>query len=151
MWAQSHLRGRENKEKNTGAEESMRMMTWEMSEEAERPNVIPDPGDPTPQEVEEHEATHLPFRRWCRHCVNGRAKEGPHFRVAEECKQRGLPIISGDYCFLGGEESDNNVTVFVLRCHRTRYTFAHVCTRAPVTNGSYSKLSRTSTHWVTGD
>ena len=29
---------------------------------------------PTPQEVKDHERTHLPFRSWCKHCVFGRAK-----------------------------------------------------------------------------
>ena len=35
---------------------------------------------PSPQEVEEHEKTHVPFRLWCQHCVMGRGKEDHHRR-----------------------------------------------------------------------
>ena len=28
--------------------------------------------------VEQHELVHLPFRRWCRHCVRAQGKESPH-------------------------------------------------------------------------
>ena len=32
------------------------------SEEAKKPEVLKDPGAPTPREVEEHNVTHLPFQ-----------------------------------------------------------------------------------------
>ena len=32
------------------------------SDEARKPEVLRDPGAPTPKEIEEHNATHLPFR-----------------------------------------------------------------------------------------
>ena len=50
------------------------------SEEAKPPEVLRDPGAPTPKEVEQHNVTHLPFRSWCRHCVRGRAESHPYFR-----------------------------------------------------------------------
>lgn len=31
-----------------------------------------DPKLPKKEEVDEHYLTHLPFRRWCQHCVRGR-------------------------------------------------------------------------------
>ena len=34
-----------------------------------------DPKEPTKEEMEEHEKTHMPFRSWSRHCVRGRVKE----------------------------------------------------------------------------
>ena len=34
-----------------------------------------DPREPSKEEREEHEKTHLPFRNWCQHCVRGRGKE----------------------------------------------------------------------------
>ena len=34
-----------------------------------------DPRQPSQQEKEEHEMTHLPFRSWCRHCIMGRGRE----------------------------------------------------------------------------
>ena len=32
---------------------------------------------PTAEEVEQHMATHIPFREWCPHCVAGKSKIGP--------------------------------------------------------------------------
>ena len=73
------------------------------SEEAARPRILRDPGDPTPQEVDEHNVTHMPYRAWCRHCVAGRGKEDPHRRVKQESKEAGIPVSSVDYCFFGSE------------------------------------------------
>eukprot|EP00971_Amphidinium_carterae_P058490 1156989-Amphidinium_carterae.1 len=43
------------------------------------------PGAPTEQERQKHMATHVPFRAWCTHCVQGRAKDRPHFK--QPCHQ----------------------------------------------------------------
>ena len=48
------------------------------SEEAKTPEVLRDPGAPTPKEVEQHNVTHLPFRSWCPHCVSGKAQDRSH-------------------------------------------------------------------------
>ena len=49
---------------------------------------------PSESEVEQHELTHLPFRRWCRHCVS-RAK-GAHTtsRVLAACRSSPQTTIS---------------------------------------------------------
>ena len=39
------------------------------------------PHQPTREEWEEHMILHLPYRNWCPHCVNGRAKNEPHRRI----------------------------------------------------------------------
>ena len=41
----------------------------ENPEEATRPKLTKVPRQPTQEEVDEHMATHLPFRDWCPHCV----------------------------------------------------------------------------------
>ena len=38
---------------------------------------------PTAREREEHEATHMPFRDWCTHCMMGRGRS-QHHRVEEK-------------------------------------------------------------------
>ena len=38
-------------------------------EEAVKVRVRRAPGEPTKKEREEHEATHIPYRDWCAHCV----------------------------------------------------------------------------------
>ena len=63
---------------------------------------------PTTEEVEVHNATHVPFRSWCAFCVAGKAKANPHF-IKEKNKVQSENVASLDYAFIGdkaGEESD---------------------------------------------
>ena len=48
------------------------------SEDAEPLKVMPDPGQPTAEQLELHRLTHWPFRSWCPWCVMGRARGAPH-------------------------------------------------------------------------
>ena len=43
---------------------------------------LPDPRRPCQKDVDLHNLTHLPFRKWCRHCMRGRGKEMAHQRQA---------------------------------------------------------------------
>ena len=101
-------------------------------EEEVHPKVIKDPGQPTSREINEHNVTHLPFRSWCPLCVQGRAKDDPHRSIEQEVKETGTPIISMDYEYLGkrgrqAEEELGGAPTIVMRCHRSKVTFAHVC------------------------
>ena len=63
---------------------------------------------PTKQEREEHEATHCPYRNWCRHCVRGRGRNAPHFKkqLEAEDKESGVARVSKDHFFMSaGSES----------------------------------------------
>ena len=42
------------------------------------------PKGPTKKEREEHEATHIPYRDWCKHCVRGRAPNRQHSSKTKE-------------------------------------------------------------------
>ena len=87
-------------------------------------NVPKAPKEPTPQEREEHNLTHLPYRSWCRHCVRGRGKSEAH-RELEAEKQHSVPHVSFDYCFLGQNEEKCS-PVLVTRDHSTRFAFSQV-------------------------
>ena len=50
-------------------------------EEHRRPRVLRNPGQPTESEIEEHNATHIPYRPWCEACNRGRAKKKPSLRL----------------------------------------------------------------------
>ena len=54
------------------------------AEEGAGAKVLPVPVRPIQQEVDLHNATHVPFRSWCPFCVNGKAKSHPHFSKSEE-------------------------------------------------------------------
>ena len=61
-----------------------------------------DPRQPSQQEKEEHEMTHLPFRSWCRHCIMGRGREEDCRKSMEE--ERQVPEVHLDYMFMGDEK-----------------------------------------------
>jgi hypothetical protein len=75
-------------------------------EEGQQPKVMRAPKAPTKLEREEHEATHLPFRSWCTHCLRGRGRNKPHQRQAVEADvdAQKVPKISMDYFFMSQEE-----------------------------------------------
>ena len=98
------------------------------SDEARAPEVLRDPGAPTPKEVEEHNVTHLPFRAWCPHCVAGKAQDRPHMK-SENKDERHIPEIVFDYGFLGGKDDDETLAIQVARDRRTQMLFAHVVPR----------------------
>ena len=98
------------------------------SEEARAPEVLRDPGAPTPKEIEEHNVTHMPFRSWCPHCVAGKAQERPH-RKQERQSEKQIPEIVFDYGFLGGKDDEQTLAVQVARDRRTQMLFAHVVPR----------------------
>ena len=64
----------------------------EISEEAHRHRTAPDPGKPTPKQLEDHRLTHCPFRAWCPWCVMGRGRGQKH-RMG---KPHSMPIIGID-------------------------------------------------------
>ena len=74
----------------------------EEAEDAEgrRPKMMHDPKKPKPEEVEEHMATHLPYRSWCPHCVRARGIDSPH--RAREKNEGCVPTIHADYMFMKG-------------------------------------------------
>ena len=54
----------------------------------------------TYKEREEHEATHVPFRDWCAHCMMGRGRTHHHVAKQKNEDQSRRPIIAMDYYFM---------------------------------------------------
>ena len=82
------------------------------------------PTEPTEAEMLKHEATHVPYRSWCQHCVRGRGRRKPHYRRDEGEGGNKAPKVSMDYFFLGGEEceaSENPVFVMLDEECGSRY------------------------------
>jgi len=76
-------------------------------EEGREPKVRTRIKGPTKKEREEHEATHIPFRVWCRHCVRGRGRNSHHKKAEGEDKDVGeqrVPKISMDYHFMSKDD-----------------------------------------------
>ena len=98
------------------------------SEEAKSPEVLRDPGAPTPKEVEQHNVTHLPFRSWCPHCVSGKAQDRQH-KKRENQDEKQIPEIVFDYVFLASAEDDETIPIRVARDWHTHMLFAHAVPR----------------------
>ena len=106
--------------------------------EVEPVNTATDLGKLTDKQIEEHRATHLPYRSWCRWCVLGRGR-GLQHRVRPGPL---IPITGTDYYSLTGsgiklrsELEMRNVdvdaarqrgelaTCFVVRCYVSKALF----------------------------
>jgi len=79
----------------------------------------PDPGQPTRGERSRHELTHLPFRPWCKHCVDGRAPDDPHGAGPAD-EERGVPKVSLDYAYMKREGEEEQRTILVVKARPSR-------------------------------
>ena len=74
-------------------------------EEATVPKHVRSPDQPTAKEILEHEATHVPYKPWCKFCIMGRALNDPHRRVSceeanREKEENAVSTVSVDYAYL---------------------------------------------------
>ena len=89
-------------------------MRLDESEEARKPNTKKLPPQPSPEELDRHNVTHIPFRSWCQHFVRGKAADDDHKKLAP-------PGVPGDarwamdYFFLSRAEEPNKMKA-VLNC-----------------------------------
>ena len=86
--------------------------------------VASSPKEPTQQERDEHEATHLPYRSWCKHCVRGRGRSEAHKQLQADSSHT-VPHVSMDYCFMGQDES-KCLPILVIRDHASKFVYSHV-------------------------
>ena len=84
-----------------------------------------DPGGPSAAGVAKHAVSHWPYRSWCSHCVKGRGRSRLHKAAADT--ERTTPVLSADYCFVGGERAENESPVLMMIDSETSRMFAHVC------------------------
>ena len=75
--------------------------------------AYPAPKFPSAEEVEAHNLTHLPYRSWCKWCVMSRRPNAPHRSGGR--KERSLPLLVGDYCFLRDARDESLMPVFIGR------------------------------------
>ena len=117
--------------------------------EVQQNKTAQDPFLPSAAEVEQHRINHMPYRSWCRECVEGKALgERRQPRSGHESK---IPVVGMDYFYMTqqgfssrGEMSDFSrtpagdaalqtarvkgdvVKCLVTRCSHTKCIFAHV-------------------------
>ena len=66
---------------------------------------------PTQKEREEHEATHVPLRDWCTHCMMGRGRTHHHITKQKSEDESRRPSIAMDYDFMKMQPAVNAQTM----------------------------------------
>ena len=66
---------------------------------------------PTRKEREEDEATHVPLRDWCTHCMMGRGRTHHHVTKQRSGDETRRPTIAMDYYFMRMQPSVNSCTI----------------------------------------
>ena len=89
--------------------------------------VAKDPGAPTPEEVAEHDPTHLPYRSWCPECVRARGKATGHFKLGPE--EKTVPGMHIDYWFMRDKAGGELIPVVSIKDDETKQVKAHVVIR----------------------
>ena len=75
-------------------------------EEGSKAKALRQPYQPTQEQIDGHELTHIPFRDWCIHCMKGRGQSNQHRTdqcqksKGEEDKIGAISTFSIDYMFL---------------------------------------------------
>ena len=71
--------------------------------------ILPDPGQPTQREYDEHCIDHADYRSWCKHCVRGRGMNSQHRKKEakkEDEKKSEVPRVSMDYFFMSKTDEE---------------------------------------------
>ena len=120
----------------------------EGDEDVETSRIARDPRLPTPEQIEEHNCTHLPFRDWCSFCIMGRGRGQQHKR--SQGHESSVPVVGVDYFFItkGGTKKRDEleqertpegeaqieearrkgemIKCLIVRCFRTKFIVSHV-------------------------
>jgi len=141
--------------------------------EVEPLKIAPSPQRPSATDVEEHRVTHIPFRSWCRECVEGRAL-GEQRGHADDAREKKIAVVGMDYFFntakgvrhkkaeamadVGAIDEDGFnearaegkiVKNIIIRCSNTKLTYVHtVPVKGVDEDGHVTKLVCDDLAWM---
>jgi thiol-disulfide isomerase/thioredoxin len=124
----------EELEKGIDAETSL------VGESRNRNPLLCHPCKPSEKEVDEHNASHIPFRDWCPACVRGRGKSVGHY--AKEHEEDQVPVVTVDYGFFGsdGIARDGDTPTLVVKDRKSKNTWGHPVQHKGVNDYAVGKL-----------
>ena len=99
-------------------------------------------GKPSKAEVEAHMATHVPFRSWCAHCVQGKSKAVGH--RARKSSEEEIPVVSMDYMFMesGSSETELGMPVLVIKGRKSGFKASFVVPRKGRSSHAAKRVSK---------
>ena len=74
--------------------------------EAHRARGLRQPQQPTPQQIAEHNLTHLPYRNWCPICVQGKGRQDNYKK-----QQSRQPVIQVDFAYIKSQQDPKTTPV----------------------------------------
>ena len=74
--------------------------------EAHRARGLRQPQHPTPQQIAEHNLTHLPYRNWCPICVQGKGRQDNYKK-----QQSRQPVIQVDFAYIKSQQDPKTTPV----------------------------------------
>ena len=103
-------------------------------QDTEPVQILPTPELPSESEIAEHRVDHIPFRSWCKECLEGWGREDGHHACGGG--SRSIPVISLDYMFLSRRgvftrqewqplEGEQSLKILVVKDARSKAVFAH--------------------------
>ena len=114
----------------------------EMTDAVSTARVLTAPRTPTIAEREEHDASHVPYRPWCRSCVMGRGLERRHLTQSGD-RDDDRPRVFVDYGHLNGDSTQ----LLVAKDRRTGMTFAAAVS---MKGGGDPHAARLLAKWIDG-
>ena len=87
--------------------------------------VARSPSAPTAEEIERHNATHLPHRSWCPICIKARGKEDA--RKKQETKGSKPTVPTGYTEFCEDKEGGDKTMMIVVKDEESKSLAAHKC------------------------
>ena len=86
--------------------------------EGAKPKALRDPSKPSKQDVEAHNLTHIPYRRWCNICVEARGRALQHRQIPEQEPTGLAPRIRMDYGHTAGTAEEGGAEAITMRVLR---------------------------------
>ena len=74
--------------------------------EAHRARGLRQPQQPTPQQIAEHNLTHLPYRNWCPICAQGKGRQDNY-----EKQHSRQPVIQVDFAYIKSQQDPKTIPV----------------------------------------
>ena len=118
-------------------------------EEEEQQQAVParglkSPDQTTPQERAEHNLTHLPFRSWCKQCVQNKSKADAHPKQQRNSR---APVVQFDFCYfksLGEQKTTPILTSFLMECGRVQAVLSNTVVQSDQEEHLISLLKATA-------